>query len=280
MTSKSATDGMTEVEITAPGNLQRGAAQRASSLNEVEESVKVDGNITKDRTASAERHFRCKDHEKVNIGSAGGRLEIDRATYGGRNPNRDYTAKVRSLVNNGKISVIGGIHTRLGDPEPGVPKTFNCWYRIPVDCQWGQWGSWAAETCSKACGGGTQKRTRKVAKNAVEGGSGCSGPFESSETCNTHACPITCQWGSWAEWEECSVTCGGGTHNRTRLVATKAAHGGSGCSGDSESSQACNTEACPTTTTTTMIALKAKAEAYGSLSVGVMIIMFTGALAF
>ncbi|XP_013378635.1 SCO-spondin [Lingula anatina] len=46
-------------------------------------------------------------------------------------------------------------------------------------------------------------------------------------------------WGSWSSWSGCSVSCGGGTRTRTRACL------GGVCEGDSEQTEACNTQGCP-----------------------------------
>ena len=48
--------------------------------------------------------------------------------------------------------------------------------------------------------------------------------------------------GGWSAYTTCSKTCGGGIQTRT-CTNPLPAHGGSSCAG--ESSQACNTQACP-----------------------------------
>lgn len=48
----------------------------------------------------------------------------------------------------------------------------------------------------------------------------------------------------FTSWFECSVTCGGGTQNRTRIVTRQPAHGGKDCPLLTES-QACGTSECP-----------------------------------
>ncbi|XP_019646737.1 PREDICTED: uncharacterized protein LOC109487197 [Branchiostoma belcheri] len=55
-------------------------------------------------------------------------------------------------------------------------------------------------------------------------------------------CPrVNCQWSGWSGWSSCSRSCGAyGTQSRTRYVAVHARCGGSGCSGPSYQSQACN----------------------------------------
>ena len=56
-----------------------------------------------------------------------------------------------------------------------------------MHCAWSDWGKWSR--CSKSCGGGSQQRTRKVAKYAQHGGRICSGSKWDSQSCNTKNCP-------------------------------------------------------------------------------------------
>ena len=53
---------------------------------------------------------------------------VRRATYGPMGTNNDYTMQVNALIQRGQRQVVGGIHTVLGDPAPGVPKVFQVWY--------------------------------------------------------------------------------------------------------------------------------------------------------
>ena len=98
-------------------------------------------------------------------------------------------------------------------------------------------GGWSNFTgCSVLCGGGTQTRTC-TNPAPVNGGAGCVGA--SSQSCNTHACPVS---GGWSGWGACSVSCGGGTQTRT-CSNPAPANGGATCAG--AASQSCNTQACP-----------------------------------
>ena len=56
---------------------------------------------------------------------------------------------------------------------------------------------------------------------------------------------VSCVWGMWDDWSNCSRTCGGGTQSRSRRVVTHEENGGTACSGPSSQSQVCNTGACP-----------------------------------
>ena len=55
----------------------------------------------------------------------------------------------------------------------------------------GNWGTWSAyDDCSKACGGGTQRRSR-VCDNPPPSNSGasCEGSATEEQDCGTAACP-------------------------------------------------------------------------------------------
>ena len=56
--------------------------------------------------------------------------------------------------------------------------------------------------------------------------------------------PVDGVWYNWAEWSECSVTCGGGTTRRTRECEPPQ-YNGVDCMGSSEEEVACNENACP-----------------------------------
>ena len=53
---------------------------------------------------------------------------VRRATYGPMGTNNDYTMQVNAMISRGQRQVVGGIHSVLGDPAPGVPKVFQVWY--------------------------------------------------------------------------------------------------------------------------------------------------------
>lgn len=62
-----------------------------------------------------------------------------------------------------------------------------------------------------------------------------------------HALPaVDGKWSSWVSWGACSVSCGGGTRQRTRLCASPAPqHGGRQCEGSDVHIDFCNSDPCP-----------------------------------
>ena len=116
-------------------------------------------------------------------------------------------------------------------------------YPCPVNCVWSLWSAYGK--CSVTCGGGSQTRTRSVARQHSCGGTSCSGPSTQSQTCNSQCCPVDCVWGPWSVFGACSVTCGGGRQEKRRSIAIQQSCGGSSCSGPSTQSQTCNSQCCP-----------------------------------
>lgn len=117
-------------------------------------------------------------------------------------------------------------------------------HSCPIDGGWASWGSYGS--CTVTCGGGTQQRSRTCTNPAPQyGGANCPSSSTSSQSCNTHNCPIDGQWSSWGSYGTCSVTCGGGTQSRSRTCTNPAPqYGGASCSGATSMSQDCNTQVC------------------------------------
>lgn len=111
----------------------------------------------------------------------------------------------------------------------------------PVDCQMGAWTGWT--TCNRACGGGSQSRTRPVVVAAANNGKACSATFE-TQTCNTQPCPVDCVMGDWSTWTPCDKTCGKGTRSRNRNVSVQSQYGGKACEATVEINE-CNPQQCP-----------------------------------
>ncbi|KAL3315722.1 hypothetical protein Ciccas_005642 [Cichlidogyrus casuarinus] len=111
----------------------------------------------------------------------------------------------------------------------------------PTDGQWGSWTPWSL--CSKSCGGGIKRRTRKCDNPApTEGGADCPANEANTqdEQCNTELCPINGEWSNWSSWSACSKSCGAGLKSRTRTCTEPSpSNGGRMCSGADRQVEKC-----------------------------------------
>ncbi|OWF49489.1 Hemicentin-1 [Mizuhopecten yessoensis] len=128
----------------------------------------------------------------------------------------------------------------------------DCAKPAPVDGNWASWGSFG--DCSLTCMDfgssqtGIEERTRNCTDPApAYDGAQCVGSGSETQSCTTSTyCAIHGDWGSWAAWGDCSVTCATGVKNRTRECDTPAPqYGGNNCSGDASDQMACTLNPCP-----------------------------------
>ncbi|XP_053376882.1 SCO-spondin-like [Mercenaria mercenaria] len=115
----------------------------------------------------------------------------------------------------------------------------------PVDGVLTDWSKWTY--CSTTCNGGTRFRTRRcIFPNNVPHGADCIGSLQDQEPCNESPCPIDGVWADWGAWHICTVSCGGGTQERTRVCSfKKGSPHGANCIGETHESQPCETQFCP-----------------------------------
>ncbi|XP_051232997.1 hemicentin-1 isoform X2 [Dicentrarchus labrax] len=115
----------------------------------------------------------------------------------------------------------------------------------PVAGNWGSWLPWSP--CSETCGKGMQSRIR-LCNNPPPAFDGpqCDGSDTQTQVCKERPCPVDGKWSSWVSWGACSVSCGGGTRQRTRLCASPSPqHGGRQCEGNDVHIDFCNSDPCP-----------------------------------
>ncbi|XP_034531212.1 hemicentin-1 [Notolabrus celidotus] len=115
----------------------------------------------------------------------------------------------------------------------------------PVAGNWGSWLPWSP--CSETCGKGMKSRIR-LCNNPPPAFDGpqCEGSDTQTQMCKDRLCPVDGKWSSWVSWGACSVSCGGGTRQRTRLCANPAPqHGGRQCEGNDVHIDFCNSDPCP-----------------------------------
>ncbi|XP_052284771.1 SCO-spondin-like isoform X2 [Dreissena polymorpha] len=114
-----------------------------------------------------------------------------------------------------------------------------------VDGNWSEWTSWS--TCSVTCGNGDQSRNRTcLFEQGKPRGHDCVGHGLQNGSCTRGNCPVDGSWSAWAAWTICDVTCGGGTHNRSRdCYFPQSVPKGQDCQGDSSEFTTCRNESCP-----------------------------------
>ncbi|XP_037550324.1 SCO-spondin-like [Nematolebias whitei] len=149
-----------------------------------------------------------------------------------------------------------------------------------TSCVWSSWSSWA--TCSVSCGQGQRTRYRSLIPDGER--TDCHFEEVQHKSCNPGSCPPLClldrrelsvgdtwlpgeckqctctpegvycqdidcrvdgDWTPWSVWSDCSVTCGQGTHVRTRAcINPPPRNNGSHCTGPERETQYCQTPPC------------------------------------
>ncbi|XP_078262496.1 thrombospondin-1 [Rhinoraja longicauda] len=120
-----------------------------------------------------------------------------------------------------------------------------CDKRFKQDGGWSYWSPWSS--CSVSCGIGVITRIRLCNSPMPQmGGNECVGKKRETEKCEQVQCPIDGRWGIWSPWNTCTVTCGGGIQESTRLCDSPAPkHGGKKCVGQPRKTQPCKKGGCP-----------------------------------
>uniref|UniRef100_A0A8D2KTM3 Hemicentin 1 n=1 Tax=Varanus komodoensis TaxID=61221 RepID=A0A8D2KTM3_VARKO len=115
----------------------------------------------------------------------------------------------------------------------------------PVNGAWGSWLPWGP--CSATCGKGTHSRSRLCSNPPPSfDGSSCEGPEAQVQVCGDRDCPVNGKWTSWSSWSVCTMSCGGGTRQRTRDCSDPPPqYGGDKCEGDDVQVDFCNDSPCP-----------------------------------
>ncbi|KHJ83674.1 thrombospondin type 1 domain protein [Oesophagostomum dentatum] len=106
---------------------------------------------------------------------------------------------------------------------------------------WSQWSEWS--TCTTVVGVMSQTRTRTCSVATCTGDS-----YSESRPCTTYIPPpvppppiAVPQWSEWGPWGTCSVSCGGGIAQRTRMCVDPCTNC---CLGVDTETQPCNTQPC------------------------------------
>ncbi|XP_074841635.1 SCO-spondin-like [Carettochelys insculpta] len=151
----------------------------------------------------------------------------------------------------------------------------------PRQCHWSHWSSWSQ--CSVTCGDGLQTRFRTATSGSTA--PECQEEQPQTRPCPQGPCPLLClhqgrerrlgdswrlgecqecvctpegiycqdiacavhgAWTPWSPWSDCPVTCGEGTHVRTRAcINPSPRNNGSACAGPTAEAQGCAARPCP-----------------------------------
>lgn len=165
----------------------------------------------------------------------------------------DQPCDVYSCIGLEGRTVTRKVTTTCVDPVEECPEAGQILVQYPEQCcaecqppkkrvdKFTSWSEWTE--CSKTCGGGSQARSRKCLIDETGAASNCGGGLVELRNCHSQPCPIPCVWKQWSAWHGCSVTCGGGTQQRTRQQIP-AQYQGKNCEGPSIEKKACHLEAC------------------------------------
>ena len=139
------------------------------------------------------------------------------------------------------MSVDSGVYTCYAKNGVGTISTHSR-VMVRINGGWSDWQQWS--DCSASCGNGTRIR-RRFCNNPIpaNGGRECLGPESEVEMCNERPCPVDGQWSDWTEWSECSVSCGEGFRQRSR-ICREPLNGGRKCHGEEVEVVICQLEKC------------------------------------
>jgi len=110
----------TEITALSPDDVGAEASGLATAIVEQVTSLQAAANV---------QMFTCGDGVDVDLGEEGKTFKVHGASYG-TEPWTDATEAAQGVVADGKFTVGGGVHAVLGDPAPGVPKTFVMFYSV------------------------------------------------------------------------------------------------------------------------------------------------------
>lgn len=116
----------------------------------------------------------------------------------------------------------------------------NC--KVDKPCQFGEWSAWTE------CQAGSTQRTRERSVEVPGGpqGAACEGNTQETQPCEEGSAEeaADCAFGEWGEYGPCSRSCGGGSQEKSREVATHAVGGGKACTGVLKVTRPCGEVSC------------------------------------
>ncbi|XP_045177833.2 semaphorin-5A-like [Mercenaria mercenaria] len=134
--------------------------------------------------------------------------------------------------------------------KPGGQSPDLCWRKFeltvlrdrPSTGYWLSWGDWSS--CDKTCGAATRVRLREcsIPTFCYDGDNRETKACEDNKQCETQIY----EWSGWSHWSDCSLTCGGGRHDRQRYCLLNKVERASTehCSGDYYENKECSMTPC------------------------------------
>jgi hypothetical protein len=124
-----------------------------------------------------------------------------------------------------------------------VSDNSDCNEHEPIDCKITTWTEW--DDCE--CGRPQLYRTRMAdAAEVSYCGKPCDAILQETKACPQDGCTskVDCELSEWTEWDDCSVSCGGGQQARKRKVTMPAMLGGALCDDILQQVRPCETQCC------------------------------------
>ncbi|XP_064420214.1 hemicentin-2 [Latimeria chalumnae] len=190
--------------------------------------------------------------------SAGNKVVLHCQADGEPSPMVEWTREGQPVQENSRIQILANSTLQIASAEMEDTGQYECVARnllgsaltgatvtVQVHGGFSDWLEWGP--CSVTCGQGVQERIRLCdSPLPVNGGRPCEGWDVESRMCATKPCPVNGQWMGWSSWSVCTMSCGGGSRQRTRsCFDPPPQNGGRPCDGRDVDVQQCNTQACP-----------------------------------
>lgn len=160
--------------------------KNGDTVNMTDDGYKYEGIVTSMRGVMC-RIMWTKSKNVTTINREGMSLDQQKRIFGwpGINPTH---RRVKTTVNKSRLNMQSSCSNNKSQCKRTCKdKVREILYKFPRprDCIVSSWGSWSS--CSKSCGGGVQRKTRRVLYPAKFGGSACP-TLTLTKRCNTQAC--------------------------------------------------------------------------------------------
>ncbi|GFT31287.1 hemicentin-1 [Nephila pilipes] len=193
-----------------------------------------------------------------SIAAEGNSIQLDCRVYGEPKPTVIWTKDTLPLQKNERVVIFPNNTLKIAAIQMLDEGLYACISNnslgsavaeaeviVQVHGKWSNWQDW--EQCSSSCGDGRQIRQRFCNNPAPRnGGKTCIGISSEVKHCYEKPCPVNGEWGNWMDWTPCSMSCGVGLRQRSRICDNpKPQFGGSDCVGNDDEIDSCLLTKCP-----------------------------------